>query len=301
VSFELKPDERIGSELRRLARKELRKARTTLGRAHPPTTNAIHDARKSLKKARAIVELIDDPDAKGIDNSTKRLRKVARALSRVRDTDAMFEIVDKLRRKDRRLFDAQTLKRLRAWFSKRRKAVLSEARRKHTWRSVDDRLGALRRKAKDWKPAHDEFRVLSRGVTRTHRRGRKAMTKALRRRGADDFHRLRKAIKNLWYELRLLEPASPRIARDVRALHQAETWLGDDHNVVVLCASLSKDDSAGAAPLSVERLQAAADRYHTQARRKAVEAVRPIYRRKSRPYVRDLKRVWKRWRQSTKR
>jgi len=125
------------------------------------------------------------------------------------------------------------------------------------------------------------------------------MTKALRRHSADDFHRLRKQIKTLWYELRLVEPASPRIARDVRALHRAETWLGDDHNVVVLCASLSNDDSAGALPLNVRRLQAAADRYHAQARKKAVEAVRRIYRRKSRPYVRDLKRVWKRWRQST--
>jgi len=146
VSFELKPDERIGSELRRLARKELRKARTTLGRAHPPNTNAIHDARKSLKKARAIVQLIDDRDAKGIDNSTKRLRKVARALSRVRDTDAMFEIVDKLRHKDRRLFDARTLKHLRAWFTKRRKVVLSKARRKHTWpESHDEGVEAAQR------------------------------------------------------------------------------------------------------------------------------------------------------------
>ena len=66
MSFRLKSDEHVDSGLRRLARKELRRARTTLGRAHPPTTNAIHVARKSLKKARAIVQLIDDGDADAI-------------------------------------------------------------------------------------------------------------------------------------------------------------------------------------------------------------------------------------------
>ena len=152
-----------------------------------------------------------------------RLRKVARALSRVRDTDAMFEVVDKLRRKEKRLFDAQTMKQLRAWFSSRRKTLLAAARRKHTWTSAEDQLRALRRKAKNWKPSRETFGILSRGVARTHRSCRKAMMKALRRHGADDFHRLRKQIKNLWYELRLVEPASPQIARDVRALHRAET------------------------------------------------------------------------------
>ena len=98
----------------------------------------------------------------------------------------------------------------------------------------------------------------------------------------------------MWYDLRLLEPAAPRIARDVRALHTAETWLGDDHNIVTLCAALSDDRSPNAGVLG-DRLKAAADRYHAEARKKAVAAAREIYARKRRSYVRELKRAWRRW------
>ena len=38
------------------------------------------------------------------------------------------------------------------------------------------------------------------------------------------------------YELRLIDACSRTVHRDVAALHRAETLLGDDHNVVVLCA-----------------------------------------------------------------
>jgi CHAD domain-containing protein len=295
VSFQLKPEERVDRGVRRLARKELRDARRTLGRARPPTPDAIHETRKSLKKVRAIVQLVDVDGADGIRKAKRRLRKVARKLSDLRDADAMFEIVNKLKGHDRRLFDTGTTKRLRTWLSRRRQRALSVARQKDRWSSVADELQTVRRSAKDWRALHHAFGLLSRGIARTHRRGRKALMRALKRQRADDFHRLRKQIKTLWYELRLFQPAARPIARDVRALHRAETWLGDDHNVVVLCAALSKGNQGQEIPVSLDRLKDAADRYHAQARKKALAAVRHIYERKSRPYVRNLKRMWNAW------
>ena len=126
------------------------------------------------------------------------------------------------------------------------------------------------------------------------------MTRAVARRRADDFHRWRKQIKNLWYDLRLVEKAAPQIARDVRALHRAETLLGDDHNIVVLCGALSDGASEPRPSVNIERLKAAADRFHKQARQKAIAAARGVYSRKSRQYSRRLRTAWRRWQQSTK-
>jgi len=119
------------------------------------------------------------------------------------------------------------------------------------------------------------------------------LSRAYRNQAASDFHEWRKAIKALWYELRLLEAAGGMIRRHLGALHRAGTWLGDEHNVVVLCAELSKDVSVCAGPLDVDRLSAAANRYQCELRRKALASARPIYRRKARDYVRTIERAWK--------
>jgi CHAD domain-containing protein len=223
VSFELKPREQVNRGLRRLVRKELRGARRALDAKHPPTPDSIHEARKSLKKVRAIVALIDADDGRGVGRAKKRLRKIGRTLSRVRDADAMFEIVAKLHRIAPRLLDAPSLKALRTWLAGRRSAALAAAGKKNTWHRVEDDLQTLRRKAKRWRPSHRAFGALSRGIADSLQRGKKALARARKHRRADDFHRWRKQIKSLWYELRLLGPAAARVARDVRALHRAET------------------------------------------------------------------------------
>jgi hypothetical protein len=295
VSFELKPQEQVNRGLRRLVRKELRAARRALDETHPPTPDGIHEARKSLKKVVAIVALIDADDGRGVGRADKRLRKIARTLSRVRDADAMFEIVRKLHRSAPRLMDTQSVKALRMWLSGQRSAALAAAGKKHRWHRLEDDLCALRRKAKRWQPSHRAFGVLSRGIRDSLRRGKKALARAARRQRADDFHRWRKQIKSLWYELRLVERVDARVGRDVRALHRAETWLGDDHNVVVLCAALSRDGPDRTRPISIEQLKAAADQYHARARRRAITSVRHIYEQQSDQYLRELKRAWRAW------
>jgi hypothetical protein len=83
------------------------------------------------------------------------------------------------------------------------------------------------------------------------------------------------------------------IGRDVAALHRAETWLGDDHNVVVLCEELSKDPSICGGPVNLDRLRLVAHQYQCELRRKALAGTRRIYRRKSRQYQRTVKLAWK--------
>jgi CHAD domain-containing protein len=108
-----------------------------------------------------------------------------------------------------------------------------------------------------------------------------------------DFHEWRKAIKILWYQLRLVEACSPKIRLDVGALHRAQTWLGDDHNVVVLCEELSKNASLCGRPSALARLRVAAEQLQCDARKKAVATITGIYARPTRDYLRHITRAWK--------
>jgi hypothetical protein len=93
----------------------------------------------------------------------------------------------------------------------------------------------------------------------------------------------------LYYELRLVQP---RHSTDISAVHRAETWLGEDHNVVVLCAELAKDRSLSAG-LDRDSLQRTASRYQRRLRSQAVKTIQRIYRKTSGDYTRALRQAWK--------
>ena len=178
---------------------------------------------------------------------------------------------------------------------------MKAAERKDAWRRLDRDLRDLRRAAKRWRPAHRGFRGLEAGMRRAQRRGREALARARKSGAAADFHEWRKELKALWYQLRLVEAIAPAIRRDVRALHQAETWLGDDHNLVVLCEELSKNASLCPDRIVLDRVRLAADRLQCELRARAVDVAKGIYGHRPRPYVRGVERAWKAWRHASHR
>jgi CHAD domain-containing protein len=282
MAFRIRPNESVSQGLRRVVKKELSSARTELRKASPPPDDAIHEARKSIKKVRAVMELIAADDGHGLAGCRKRVRKVNRMLSALRDADAMLAILAKLRSKAPHAFDEHTFARVRRRLSSHKQTLMKDARHDAVWKSVDRELRKVRKKAKQWRPMHRQFGALAPGIRVSYRRGRKALARARKGQGAADFHEWRKQIKALWYQLRLVQRCGPGIGKDVRVLHQAETWLGDDHNVVVLCAELSKDASL----CDIARLRRAADRYQCELRRKAIASAAGIYRSRPAIYVR---------------
>src|SRR4051794_7821019 len=85
MAFALRRSESIRRGLRRLARKELGRAREQLRQSALPGEEEIHTARRSVKKVRAILRLIDSADGRGLQGAARRLRRVNRTLSCLRD------------------------------------------------------------------------------------------------------------------------------------------------------------------------------------------------------------------------
>jgi CHAD domain-containing protein len=297
MAYRLRSQESVTHGLRRIAKKEVQAARDEMRRSAPPSDEAVHEARKSVKKVRAIVELIEADGGKRLGNSRKRLRSVNRKLSRLRDADAMIEALTKLRSRNARLFSEHTFARVRRLLWSHKQDAMNAAEQEQMWESVARTLRKVRRQARRWQPVHGRFGTLARGIRTMHRRGRKSLRRARSSQRAEDFHRWRKAIKALWYELRLIEACDRTIQRDVDALHRAETLLGDEHNIVVLCAELSKDSSVCGETFDLSRLQSAAGRYQRDLRKKAIAIAGRIFNRTSRDYARGVKRVWRHWRQ----
>src|SRR5689334_894450 len=116
MAFRLRPDESVTHGLRRLARKELERARGELRKTNPPRDEAIHEARKSVKKVRAILQLIEDDEGNGVGGSGKRLHSVNRTLSGHRDADVIIETFARLRTRHPRLRSEEHTSELQSQF-----------------------------------------------------------------------------------------------------------------------------------------------------------------------------------------
>ena len=92
-----------------------------------------------------------------------------------------------------------------------------------------------------------------------------------------------------------MEGSGTRIRRDVKELHRAEEWLGNDHNVVVLCDALSKDVPLGDSRIDLDRVRLVGDLFQCQLRTKALAGTKRIYARASREYADSVWREWNRW------
>ena len=125
------------------------------------------------------------------------------------------------------------------------------------------------------------------------------MVRAMKSQRAADFHEWRKQIKALWYALRLVEDTGPCIRRDVAALRRAESWLGSEHDVGVLCDELSRDAPEGQRRIDRDCVRLVGEPYQSALRAKAVAGTKRIYAAAPRAYTNAVRREWKRWHTTT--
>src|SRR5262249_57229403 len=76
------------------------------------------------------------------------------------------------------------------------------------------------------------------GIRRGYQRARKAMAQVQAHPEDVLFHAWRRRVKDHWYHVRLLDGLNRRADTRARRLHRLETWLGDDHNLVLMRAAI---------------------------------------------------------------
>jgi CHAD domain-containing protein len=292
MAFRIKPGESVAKGLRRVGRSELKAAYKHVRSSDPSDSAAVHEARKNVKKARAVLDVMDRDGARGVSSGQKRLRRVNRTLSVLRDATAMIDIFNELTRKRPAVLPGAVQRQVKQYLDAHKDQVAREAEG-GSWRDVGRQLRRVAGRASRWQVSHAEFGALAPGLQASHRRGRRAVQRALRSQDPEDFHEWRKQIKALRYALRLIEDRGAAIRRDVEALDRAQALLGDEHNVVILCQYLSGATSLWDNPEDLERLMEAARSHQRTLRRRALRSASRIYGPRSKAYVRRVRDIWK--------
>ncbi|HWL75440.1 MAG TPA: CHAD domain-containing protein, partial [Burkholderiaceae bacterium] len=291
MSFELHQRKHIEDELTKIVRQQLRNT------AHALTTtsagsqfqSAVHESRKSIKKVRAVAAVLTQAGAKLPRKDRRRVKSAARALSRVRDSTAIIDTFDRVRRRYPKQLPRHTYDILRRGLVAARDRNESRAQRDGVVAEAAERLEKTRKSAKKWTSPSIKWPDMIAIVTASYRRSRNAMKRARVTGQSATLHRWRKELKTLWYQLRLARPLTTGVAPLIAELNRLETELGDDHNLVVLAATLRGCRDLRSLRAEMRQIDRLAARMRQPLRRRAFTLGRRLHVRTPEAFARWLR------------
>jgi len=294
VPYHLKPGERVPAGIKRIVREEIEGAiRQLRGAGEADRDQAIHEARKNVKKIRGLLRLMRPELGEVFRRENIFFRDIGRQLSHFRDAGASIETFDALREKYRGRLG-------RAGLASIRRRLIARKRQAEKQGGIEEVLHgtavALRRSARRveaWPLAAVGFEAVAPGLQATFRSGRKALERARKHPLPENYHEWRKRVKDHWYHVRLLEGAwDETMPAYERRLKDLETWLGEDHNLVVLQETVMAEPGFfGPAP-EIRLFAKLIGKYRKELRGDALALGARIYGHKPGHFTRRIQRQW---------
>lgn len=294
MSFQISQGESFSDGIRRILLEESDNILTRLADTSDPDVS-IHESRKSIKKMRATLRLISDEMSRSTFNrENKALRNCGRRLSEIRDLKAMFDTLTQIQaeQKDKQVIKTLGLVRedIATRLTQSRESLYGPegllALVQTEVQAVRERLETLKLKRKN---------AFDKGIERTFRLGKKAMSKAFRESETHQMHQWRKRVKDLWYQTTLLTDAWPAIMSVyTQELRQLSESLGSDHDLAVLQERLDQlEVSTPAQGTAREKLKVWIEGRRTDLHQQALDIAARIYLSNPSLFAKDLRKRWK--------
>jgi CHAD domain-containing protein len=233
MSYELRQDQTLGENLRRICRKQIEGAIAIATGAQEPRDTPVHETRKHLKKARAALRLVRKEIGRGLfRQQDHRLRDVGRLISDIRDAEVRLQTVRQLQ--------GITHRRGRGAYSKLEAMLTLELEnfiaafaewQKQAIPMLEEALAAI----DCWPLDHFSCKQLCHAVQASYKCARKALADAKANPTTKNFHRFRTRAKVLWHQLRIARPVNAVVVKNLcDDLRSVGDLLGRAHDLSFL-------------------------------------------------------------------
>ena len=296
-SYRLTREESAADGVRRVAAARAEKAAKRLREAGgEDRAAAIHGARKDLKKVRAVLRLVrDELGKKAYRAENRRYRDAGRLLAESRDAGVKLETLAALRGHFGAAFPASLAPAWAAALEADRGRIegASAAAETEQTEEAAAAITAAAARIPAWELGAGSWALIEPGLTRSYRGGREALARSRRHGSAANVHELRKRVKDLWYQLRLLHDAWPAPLRASAAeAHLLTELLGDHHDLAVLAADLRSRQGLDANRGRAEELIAARQ---DELLHEALALGARLYAEKPKHFRRRMRAYWRAW------
>jgi CHAD domain-containing protein len=267
------------------------------GEAGTEPAEAIHEARKDVKKIRSALRLVRDEIG---DDTWRRendhYRDVARKLSSFRDAEILVEALDGLGERfgptARENFDG-----LRKQLDEENRAAHDDGSVERAMAGAAAELAAGRSRIDGLPLEGDGWELIAPGLHRSYRRGRKRLRAVEEEASITNLHELRKRVKDLWYQLRLIRDADSHMLGPLADhAHDLSDHLGDDHDLALLRDEVQRRREAFASPGDQRHLLQEIDQRRGELQFAAISLGERIYAEKPKRFTKRLEKRWDAWR-----
>lgn len=297
MAYRLKKGESMPEGVRRIVHEEIDSALGELKHGSGRKRDeAVHEARKSIKKIRGLLRLVQPELGRVYRTINTRLGDVGRKLSEIRDATAIIEVFDALTEKHKDALQKPALARFRRGLEASKRETEQAAGIGDAVKRATAALRAIDKQVDKWPLQKDGFGAIAPGMKDRYRRGRKAMSAARKDGTPESYHEWRKRVKDHWYHVRLVESLWTEVMQaHESSLHDLETWLGDDHNLVVLCEKLDREPEKYGDEENMRLFRALIEQEQKELREKSLSLGERVYERKPRRFLQDTEKLWDTW------
>jgi CHAD domain-containing protein len=298
-SYRLLAGEPVAAGIKRVVTGRVDDAISELrGEAGGEAPERVHEARKDIKKIRSALRLVRDAiggDAWRLEN--EHYRDCARRLSEFRDAEILVDALDALA--DR--FGPATRERaarLRRELEHENRAAHDEGSLERAMATAAAELEQGRSRIESLPLKGDGWDLIGPGLHRGYRRGRKRLRAVEEEATVTNLHELRKRVKDLWYQLRLIRDCDPDLLESTADhAHDLSDHLGDDHDLALLREQVQRRAAAFADPGDQRHLLEQIDQRRGELQFAAISLGRRIYDEKPKKFGKWLERRWETWRE----
>jgi CHAD domain-containing protein len=289
----LRTDEPLGAGIFRVAEKLVDSITVPGKHREQEEGEYIHNVRTTIKRLRALLRLVRPVVGETFFNrENARLRKAGQRLAVARDAEVARQTLQNLS-----VSGKPEKKAVAAVLAGLENKAESRTNLEKALRATKEDLKETKRNLQELRLVNGEWEVIGTGLRDVYRQSRKRMVTALQDRGDEAFHKWRIRVKNLFYELEMLEPVWPkRMDKMTARLSKLQDKIGLDHDIAVLKAFLRKTPEKFGGTEAVERVIRCLEEKSQKLRCAAEPLGEKIFAEKPRRFARKLGRHWRNWR-----
>jgi CHAD domain-containing protein len=277
MGFRLKLREPLPDGLKRVFREQIESALELC--RHPARQRGItvHEVRKHLKKLRAAMCLaIPEVGKERHTREDRCVRKIGRLVSDLRDAQVRLQTLIQLRDETAKGAKDTPFPRIEELLSLERESFSAAFA---GWqKQAIPQLERVEARLLKWPLEGLTWKQVCGAVGKIYKRGQRGLAKTIHEPEPERFHAWRKRVKDIWYQLRILQPLNRVVLTEMA--HDAEVLgelLGREHDLNFLWARLEKESSDEALRDELAQLEKLIRKRGKRLRTNALELGRRFY------------------------
>jgi CHAD domain-containing protein len=288
MGFRLKLREPLPDGLKRVFREQIESALRLC--RHPARQRGVtvHEVRKNLKKLRAAMRLAVGEVRKNQHAREDRcVREIGRLVSDLRDAQVRLQTLLQLRDETAKNSGENHFARIEELLSLERESFSAAF---DGWqKQAIPMLEGVEERLSKWPLDGISWKQICGAVENIYERGQRGLAKTIKKPVPENFHSWRKRVKDVWYQLRILQPLN-RVVLDEMA-HDADVLgelLGREHDFHFLLARLDKESGDDALRGELAQLHKLIRKRGKRLRHDALELGRRFYAEPSKAFAKRI-------------